>query len=55
MYYVELDANNLRRWLTGAIGATGNQALTVNGFTVYFSDAAATMTRPTRRPANTGS
>jgi hypothetical protein len=38
IHYVELDVNNLRRWLTGAIGVTGNQALSVNGFTVYFSD-----------------
>jgi hypothetical protein len=38
VHYVELDANNLRRWLTGAIGATGVNALNVGGFTVYFSD-----------------
>jgi len=38
MHYVELDANNLRRWLLGNIGASGPNALNVNGFTVYFSD-----------------
>jgi hypothetical protein len=38
MHYVELDANNLRRWLTGAIGANGTQAKNENGFIVYFSD-----------------
>jgi hypothetical protein len=37
-HYVELDVNNLRRWLQGAIGASGPNALNVNGFTVYFSD-----------------
>ena len=24
--YVALDVNNFRRWVAGAIGATGNQA-----------------------------
>jgi hypothetical protein len=38
MHYIELDANNLRRWLTGVIGASGVNALNSNGFTVYFSD-----------------
>jgi hypothetical protein len=36
--YVSLDVNNLRRWLTGAIGLTGTQALNNNGYIVYFSD-----------------
>jgi hypothetical protein len=36
--YVALDVANLTRWLTGAIGATGNQTLDQNGFIVYFSD-----------------
>ncbi|MCC7008876.1 MAG: pilus assembly PilX N-terminal domain-containing protein [Acidobacteria bacterium] len=36
--YVEIDARNLSRWFQGAIGTTGNQALNVNGYTVYFSD-----------------
>jgi hypothetical protein len=38
MHYVELDVRNLSRWFNGQIGASGNQALNVNGFTVYFSD-----------------
>jgi hypothetical protein len=38
MHYVELDVNNLRRWLLGEIGASGSQARSVNGYTVYFSD-----------------
>ena len=38
VHYVELDANNLRRWLQGTIGVNGANALNVNGFTVYFSD-----------------
>ena len=49
MHYVELDVNNLRRWLNGSIG-TSNSAACVNGagattcpmdvtgFVVYFSD-----------------
>ncbi len=36
--YVAIDANNFRRWVTGAIGATGNQAWNNNGYIVYFSD-----------------
>jgi hypothetical protein len=38
MEYVELDANNLRRWLAGQIGARGTNAKNDNGFVVYFSD-----------------
>ncbi len=38
MNYVALDIANLKRWLSGAIGATGNQALNNNGYIVYFSD-----------------
>jgi hypothetical protein len=38
MQYVELDVNNLRRWLTGAIGTRGTSAKNENGFVVYFSD-----------------
>jgi len=39
MHYVELDVNNLRRWLTGAIGSTGaNNTMDVTGYVVYFSD-----------------
>ena len=38
MYYVELDANNLARWFTGAIGTNGPNAINISGYTVYFSD-----------------
>jgi len=42
MYYVELDANNLARWFTGAIGTSGtstkDSSSSPNDFTVYFSD-----------------
>ncbi len=42
MHYVELDVNNLSRWLTGLIGASGPQAKdALNAtfdFAVYFSD-----------------
>ncbi len=38
MHYVELDVNNLRRWLLGQIGANGTNAKNENGFIVYFSD-----------------
>jgi hypothetical protein len=42
MYFVELDVNNLARWLTGGIGASGPSALDVTNpthdFVVYFSD-----------------
>ena len=38
--YIALDVNNFRRWVTGAIGATGNLASNNdgNGYIVYFSD-----------------
>jgi hypothetical protein len=38
MHYVELDVNNLTRWLTGVIGANGLNTANTTGFTVYFSD-----------------
>jgi hypothetical protein len=39
MHYVELDVNNLRRWLAGAIGTTGaSNTMDVTGYVVYFSD-----------------
>jgi hypothetical protein len=38
IHYVELDVNNLRRWLAGQIGASGTQAKNDNGYIVYFSD-----------------
>jgi hypothetical protein len=36
--YVSIDIGNLKRWFSGAIGTTGNQALNSNGYIVYFSD-----------------
>jgi hypothetical protein len=38
MHYVELDVNNLCRWFTGAIGASGTSAMNTTGYVVYFSD-----------------
>jgi hypothetical protein len=38
MHYIEVDMNNLRRWLEGTIGANGTNALNVNGYVLYFSD-----------------
>jgi hypothetical protein len=38
MHYIELDVNNLTRWFTGAIGASGSNAMNATGYVVYFSD-----------------
>ncbi|NDQ57914.1 MAG: hypothetical protein GZ088_12655 [Acidipila sp.] len=38
MSYIELDVNNLARWFTGNIGASGPNAINLTGYTVYFSD-----------------
>jgi hypothetical protein len=38
VHYIEFDVNNFRRWLDGAIGASGPQVVNEDGFTVYFSD-----------------
>lgn len=42
MHYVELDINNLTRWLTGAIGSSGpltkDPVVAPYNFVVYFSD-----------------
>jgi hypothetical protein len=38
MNYVAIDIGNLKRWFSGAIGTTGNQALNNNGYIVYFTD-----------------
>lgn len=55
MHYVELDVNNLRRWLQGTIGASGNQARNDNGFIVYFSDRRNNKSGPQGAPvAETG-
>ncbi|MGE3508242.1 MAG: hypothetical protein AB7N65_05105 [Vicinamibacterales bacterium] len=36
--YIALDMRNLKRWLAGEIGTTGNQVWNNNGYIVYFSD-----------------
>ncbi|MCC7177231.1 MAG: hypothetical protein IT177_02475, partial [Acidobacteria bacterium] len=49
MHYVELDVNNFRRWLSGAIGVSGSAGcangaggdtcpMDITGFVLYFSD-----------------
>jgi hypothetical protein len=38
IHYVGLDVNNLKRWLAGTTGTTGNLAWNNNGYIVYFSD-----------------
>lgn len=38
MHYVEVDVRNLSRWIAGTIGASGANAQSVNGYTLYFSD-----------------
>ncbi len=42
MHYVELDVNNLRRWLAGQLvaagGINGANAKNDNGYILYFSD-----------------
>lgn len=56
MNAVELDVNNLRRWLNGTIGATGNQVdyVSQNGYILYFSDRRGMLPDPNSTPvANT--
>jgi hypothetical protein len=45
MNVVEVDVNNLKRWLAGTIGATGNQveSASQNGYILYFSDRRGTL------------
>jgi hypothetical protein len=38
IHYIELDVNNLRRWLAGIIAGSGANVVNEDGFTVYFSD-----------------
>ncbi len=47
MNYVELDVNNLSRWLMKTIGASGNNASNVGGYEVYFSDRRGNLVDPT--------
>ena len=44
--YIELDVNNVARWFTGAIGATGGNANNAGGYAVYFSDRRGNLTDP---------
>src|SRR6202011_4504518 len=45
---VEIDVNNLRRWLTGNIGASGGNAefTTQNGYILYVSDRRGMIVNP---------
>lgn len=39
MHYVEVDVGNLKRWLEGATGSTGNNStMKETGYVLYFSD-----------------
>ncbi len=38
MGLVEVDVNNLERWFAGTIGANGTNAVSNNGYILYFSD-----------------
>jgi hypothetical protein len=46
---VEIDVNNLKRWLTGAIGATGGvtEFVSQNGYILYLSDRRGMIASPT--------
>jgi hypothetical protein len=47
MNYIELDVNNLSRWILGSIGTSGKSAENVTGYAVYFSDRRGETTDPT--------
>jgi hypothetical protein len=48
MHYVELDINNLGRWLRGEIGTNGTRAIVHDtGYVVYFSDRRGSGNNPT--------
>ncbi|HXC48950.1 MAG TPA: PilX N-terminal domain-containing pilus assembly protein [Candidatus Sulfotelmatobacter sp.] len=51
---VEIDVNNLRRWLTGAIGATGGvtEFTSQNGYILYVSDRRGMVASPTAGAKN---
>jgi hypothetical protein len=51
---VEIDVNNLRRWLTGAIGATGGatEFTSQNGYILYISDRRGMIASPTAGTKN---
>ncbi|HEV8075051.1 MAG TPA: hypothetical protein VGP66_04355 [Candidatus Acidoferrum sp.] len=51
---VEIDVNNLRRWLTGAIGASGGNTefTSQNGYILYVSDRRGMIASPTAGTKN---
>jgi len=51
---VEIDVNNLSRWLSGAIGATGaaTEFTSQNGYILYFSDRRGMIASPTAGTKN---
>jgi hypothetical protein len=53
MNCVELDVGNLRRWLLGQTGTTGNTVnyITQNGYVLYFSDRRGMQYDPVHSPA----
>jgi hypothetical protein len=53
---VELDVGNLRKWLFGTIGTSGNQVedATQNGFVIYFSDRRGMLPNPNAGNVITG-
>jgi len=53
---VEVDVNNLRRWLAGNIGASGNQVefTSQNGYVLYVSDRRGSVPSPAAGNVKTG-
>jgi len=53
---VEIDVNNLKRWLAGNIGANGNQveSTSQNGYILYVSDRRGTVPSPAAGNIKTG-
>jgi Tfp pilus assembly protein PilX len=53
MNVIELDMDNLRRWLSGGIGASGTsvESQTQNGYIVYYSDRRGMQLDPLAAPA----
>ena len=51
---VEIDVNNLKRWLAGNIGATGGNTefVSQNGYVLYFSDRRGMIASPTAGTKN---
>ncbi|HEY1802348.1 MAG TPA: hypothetical protein VGG46_15585 [Terriglobales bacterium] len=56
MNAVEIDVGNLKKWLTGGIGSTGNQisSLAENGYVLYFSDRRGMLTTSGNDAGNYG-